>query len=97
LLISSTQRAPLRRGAAAALREVLRHHAAAAAVTKPPPRATSLPPLSAAAAARANAAWLEDMAVRLLCLLSLDRFGDYVVGHRTLCILLAPPPPRLIG
>lgn len=67
-----------RHGAAAALREVLRHHAAAAAVTKPPPRATSMPCLAAAAAARSNAAWLEDMAVRLLCLLSLDRFGDYV-------------------
>jgi hypothetical protein len=25
-----------------------------------------------------NAAWLEECAVRLLCVLALDRFGDYV-------------------
>jgi hypothetical protein len=32
----------------------------------------------AAAAAAANAVWLEDAAVRLLCVLALDRFGDFV-------------------
>jgi hypothetical protein len=32
----------------------------------------------AAAAAAANAAWLEDCAIRLMCVLALDRFGDYV-------------------
>lgn len=26
----------------------------------------------------ANTAWLEDMIVRLVCVLSLDRFGDYL-------------------
>ncbi len=32
----------------------------------------------AAAAASANSAWLEDCSARLLCVLALDRFGDYV-------------------
>lgn len=32
----------------------------------------------ASAAARANSAWLEDCCARLLCVLALDRFGDYV-------------------
>ena len=32
----------------------------------------------AAAAAGANSAWLEDCSARLLCVLALDRFGDYV-------------------
>ena len=32
----------------------------------------------AAAATRANSAWLEDCSARLLCVLALDRFGDYV-------------------
>ena len=57
---------------------MLRHHAAYAGVEKPEPRATSCDASLAAVAAKRNAAWLEDMAVRLLCLLSLDRFGDYV-------------------
>lgn len=30
------------------------------------------------AAACANAAWLEDMIMHLLCVLALDRFADYV-------------------
>lgn len=30
-----------------------------------------------AAAAAANAAWLEDCIVHLLCVLALDRFGDF--------------------
>ena len=67
-----------RHGAAAALREVLRTHAASAAVPSPPPRARGVEPDAAARAARKNASWLEDAAVRLLCVLSLDRFGDYV-------------------
>ena len=92
-----------RHGAAAALREILRHHADAAAVLKPPARTTSLPPSSAALAAKSNGAWLEDMAVRLLCLLSLDRFGDYVgdgvvapvreTGAQALGAGLLPLPP----
>ena len=32
----------------------------------------------AAAAASANSAWLEDCSARLMCVLALDRFGDYV-------------------
>ena len=32
----------------------------------------------AAAAAAANQAWLEDCALRLVCTLALDRFGDFV-------------------
>ena len=92
-----------RHGAAAALREILRHHADAAAVLKPPARTTSLPPSTAAVAAKSNGAWLEDMAVRLLCLLSLDRFGDYVgdgvvapvreTGAQALGAGLLPLPP----
>ena len=35
-------------------------------------------PEQAAAAAVANLAWLEDCAARLICVLALDRFGDYV-------------------
>ena len=95
-----------RHGAAAALREILRHHADAAAVLKPPARTTSLPPSSAALAAKSNGAWLEDTAVRLLCLLSLDRFGDYVgdgvvapvreTGAQALGAGLLPLPPPAV-
>ena len=95
-----------RHGAAAALREILRHHADAAAVLKPPARTTSLPPSTAALAAKSNGAWLEDMAVRLLCLLSLDRFGDYVgdgvvapvreTGAQALGAGLLPLPPPAV-
>lgn len=35
-------------------------------------------PEDAGAAAAANAAWLEDCVIRLLCVLALDRFGDFV-------------------
>ena len=95
-----------RHGAAAALREVLRHHAAYAGVAKPEPRATSCDASLAAVAAKRNAAWLEDMAVRLLCLLSLDRFGDYVgdgvvapvreTGAQALGAGLGPLPPAAV-
>ena len=95
-----------RHGAAAALREVLRHHAAYAGVSRPPPRSDSAPLEDAAIAARSNAAWLEDMAVRLLCLLSLDRFGDYVgdgvvapvreTGAQALGAGLLPLPPDAV-
>ena len=40
----------------------------------------SLEPVSAdaaAAAAAANTAWLEDCIIHLLCVLALDRFGDF--------------------
>lgn len=65
-----------RHGAAAALREVLRHQAACAAVWAPPP-GVKLEPGTVEAARDANAHWLEDMCVRLLCILALDRFGDF--------------------
>ena len=32
----------------------------------------------AAAAAQSNAIWLEDCVIRLMCVLALDRFGDFV-------------------
>jgi TATA-binding protein-associated factor len=95
-----------RHGAAAALREVLRTHAASAAVPSPPPRARGVEPDAAARAARKNASWLEDAAVRLLCVLSLDRFGDYVgdgvvapvreTGAQALGAGLLPLPPRAV-
>ena len=65
-----------RHGAAAALREVLRHQAASAAVWAPPP-GVKPEPGTVEAARDTNAAWLEDMCVRLLCILALDRFGDF--------------------
>ncbi len=42
------------------------------------PQPCSATAADAAAAAAANAVWLEDAAVRLLCVLALDRFGDFV-------------------
>ena len=38
--------------------------------------------------AHANRCWLEDMAVRLICVLALDRFGDYMTEQVSL-----PPLP----
>jgi hypothetical protein len=38
----------------------------------------------------ANKAWLEDIALRLVCVLALDRFGDYLTEHvRTQRLTLA--------
>ena len=65
-----------RHGAAAALREVLRHQAASAAIWAPPP-GVKPEPGTVEIARESNAAWLEDMCVRLLCILALDRFGDF--------------------
>ncbi|GAX73980.1 hypothetical protein CEUSTIGMA_g1430.t1 [Chlamydomonas eustigma] len=82
----------VRHGAAVALREVLRSHAGAAGVQAEPQDHTSgwctaggtgkrrlalmsLQQLQAAVDANAN--WLEDCLVLLLCVLALDRFGDY--------------------
>jgi hypothetical protein len=82
-----------RHGAALALREVLRSQAAAAGVHAPlapcadgwsAPGGGGKRALGAvgagdaAAAAAANASWLEDCAIHLLCVLALDRFGDFV-------------------
>ncbi|CAH0723161.1 unnamed protein product, partial [Brenthis ino] len=59
-----------RHGAAGALRELLRARVAAAAGC----RAGMTP----AQMEDAHQDWLEDMALRLLCVLALDRFGDFV-------------------
>eukprot|EP00798_Chlamydomonas_sp_ICE-L_P022199 gene22199-29259_t len=93
----------VRHGAAVALREVLRLHAACAGVTAPFADETSgwcvpggigkrtLGPVTAselAAAKDSNRLWLEDAIVLLLCVLALDRFGDFGsdqgIGKRTL-------------
>ncbi|KAK9823112.1 hypothetical protein WJX72_000353 [[Myrmecia] bisecta] len=83
----------VRHGAAVAVREILRSHAGCAAVhspVAPEPTGWAAPggsgkmhllPVTAqaaAAAAAANQACLEDCVVRLLCVLALDRFGDFV-------------------
>ncbi|KNC54357.1 TATA-binding protein-associated factor 172 [Thecamonas trahens ATCC 50062] len=60
-----------RHGAAAALRDILKHHAATAGMHNG---------VSPAANAALHAAWVEDTALRLFCVLLLDRFGDYVSG-----------------
>jgi hypothetical protein len=38
----------------------------------------AIAPAQAEAAGIANAAWLEDVVMHLLCVLALDRFADYV-------------------
>ncbi|GIL55054.1 hypothetical protein Vafri_10704 [Volvox africanus] len=82
----------VRHGAVLALRELLRGHAAVAGVEAPldgVPSGWAVPggqgkrslgavSASQVAAARAaNQRWLEDCVVHLLCVLALDRFGDY--------------------
>lgn len=104
----------VRHGAALALREVLAAQAGAAGVHAPLAAQPggwaaggagklALGPVSAAdaaAAASANAGWLEDCAIHLLCVLALDRFGDFVsdqvgrwcrVGTRAQCCNLILP------
>ena len=49
------------------------------------PRLLGVTDADAAAAAAANAAWLEDAVVRLLCVLALDRFGDFVSDQARTC------------
>ena len=44
-------------------------------------RLAAVQPGQAAAAAAANLACLEDCAARLICVLALDRFGDYVADQ----------------
>lgn len=58
-----------RHGAATALREVLSVHGKGAG------RATYIPTNEME---QSHQIWLEDMAIRLLCVLALDRFGDFV-------------------
>jgi len=59
----------VRHGAAMGLRDLLRHHAAAAGKWAN----TSLQQQ-----VDDNLLWLEDCTIRILCVLALDRFGDYV-------------------
>jgi TATA-binding protein-associated factor len=59
----------IRHGAAMGLREVLRVHGRGAGRRYGKSRAEN---------EAANRRWLDDMACRLLCVLMLDRFGDYV-------------------
>ncbi|XP_045448730.1 TATA-binding protein-associated factor 172 [Melitaea cinxia] len=59
-----------RHGAAGALRELLRSRLAASAGTRAGMTARQMDD--------AHQEWLEDMALRLLCVLALDRFGDFV-------------------
>ena len=82
----------VRHGAALALREILRSQAGAAGVHAPLAAqpggwaaggagTLALGPVSVvdvAAARAANSGWLEDCAIHLLCVLALDRFGDFV-------------------
>ena len=41
-------------------------------------RLTGVTAAHAAAAAQSNSIWLEDCVIRLMCVLALDRFGDFV-------------------
>ena len=43
----------------------------------------------AATAAQSNAVWLEDCVIRLMCVLALDRFGDFVSDQVTVCLALS--------
>ena len=49
------------------------------------PRLQGATAVDAGAAAAANAAWLEDCVVCLLCVLALDRFGDFVSDQARPC------------
>lgn len=45
----------------------------------------------AAAAAQSNATWLEDCVIRMMCVLALDRFGDFVADQVMLSIYKQGP------
>lgn len=57
----------MRHGAAIGLREILKTHASSAGRKNPDVMGD-----------KENARWLEDLSCRLLCVLALDRFGDFV-------------------
>lgn len=59
----------IRHGAATAIREVIKHHGRGAG------RAISIP---SDQMEKSHQAWLEDVGLRLLCVLALDHFGDFL-------------------
>ncbi|XP_023219948.1 TATA-binding protein-associated factor 172-like, partial [Centruroides sculpturatus] len=59
----------IRHGAATALREIVRIHGKGAGKTTDTPSDQ---------VELVNQIWLEDLALRLLCVLALDKFGDYI-------------------
>ncbi|KAJ5526925.1 hypothetical protein N7513_011084 [Penicillium frequentans] len=87
----------VRHGAAMALREVIRVQGAAAGRSEGKTRAEN---------DSLNRKWLDDLACRLLCVLMLDRFGDYISDNvvapiretvgQTLGALLSHLPPKFV-
>lgn len=87
----------VRHGAAMALREVIRVQGAAAGRMEGKTRAEN---------DSLNRRWLDDLACRLLCVLMLDRFGDYISDNvvapiretvgQTLGALLSHLPPKSV-
>ncbi|KAJ5818637.1 hypothetical protein N7474_004228 [Penicillium riverlandense] len=87
----------VRHGAAMALREVIRVQGAAAGRAEGKERAEN---------DSLNRRWLDDLACRLLCVLMLDRFGDYISDNvvapiretvgQTLGALLSQLPPKSV-
>ena len=83
----------IRHGAALGLREIIRHQAKSAGVVAPiqdvptgwlaaegkgRPLLSSVSSLDVQHAMMKNNEWLEDCAIHVICVLALDRFGDYV-------------------
>ncbi|ORX69202.1 hypothetical protein DL89DRAFT_293630 [Linderina pennispora] len=62
----------VRHGAGMALREIFKHHGHSAGM---------LAGVSTVENARRNQQFLEDVCVRLMCVFTLDRFGDFVSDH----------------
>lgn len=87
----------VRHGAAMALREVVRVHGAGAGRVRDKTRAEN---------DALNRKWLDDLACRLVCVLMLDRFGDYISDNvvapiretvgQTLGALLSQLPSRSV-
>lgn len=87
----------VRHGAAMALREVIRVQGAAAGRVEGRARTEN---------DRWNRQWLDDLACRLICVLMLDRFGDYISDNvvapiretvgQTLGALLSQLPPKSV-
>ncbi|KAJ3027148.1 UNVERIFIED_CONTAM: btaf1 RNA polymerase II, B-TFIID transcription factor-associated, 170kDa [Siphonaria sp. JEL0065] len=62
----------VRHGAALGLMEIIKAHGSGAGKITGVDRATNQ---------KRHAAWLEDVSIRILCVLALDRFADYVGDH----------------